>query len=402
MLTGFISVKIIALIVGPTGIALLGQLNNFSTIITTIASGGINSGVTKYVAESGKTEEKVKQWLSTGLQITVWSSLACGIVVVIFHQFLSKTILLSGDYGFVFVIFGSTITLYSLNMLIASILNGFKEYKKYVLVSIVGSIFGLLFTIFCVLVWQLPGALVSAVTFQSIMFFISFGMIRKLHWVNKSYFIEKFNWIIGKKYFKYTLMTFTSAATAPVSQLILRGYVITNISFAEAGWWEAMNRISNMYLMIITTSFGVYYLPRLSELRNDVSLKQEISKAYKLIIPILICGFSLIYFFRFLIIRILFTDEFLSMENLFFWQLCADFFKISSWLLAYLMLAKAMTKAFISTEILFNLLFISLSFFFMKFNGLVGITQALAINYLLYFLFMIFVFRKIIFIKNES
>lgn len=32
MLTSLISVKVVALIVGPSGIALLGQLNNFSSI----------------------------------------------------------------------------------------------------------------------------------------------------------------------------------------------------------------------------------------------------------------------------------------------------------------------------------------------------------------------------------
>ena len=77
-------------------------------------------------------------------------------------------------------------------------------------------------------------------------------------------------------------MAFTSAATVPVSQMLLRGYVITEISATEAGWWEAMNRISNMYLMVITTSFSVYYLPRLSELTNNDELRHEIFKSYKL------------------------------------------------------------------------------------------------------------------------
>ena len=46
MLTGLISVKVVASIIGPCGIALLGQLNNFSTILLGVANGGINSGIT--------------------------------------------------------------------------------------------------------------------------------------------------------------------------------------------------------------------------------------------------------------------------------------------------------------------------------------------------------------------
>jgi PST family polysaccharide transporter len=41
------------------------------------------------------------------------------------------------------------------------------------------------------------------------------------------------------------------------------------------------------------------------------------------------------------------------MKPLFTYQLLGDFFKIGSWLLAYLMIAKALAKTFIITEILF-------------------------------------------------
>ena len=231
------------------------------------------------------------------------------------------------------------------------------------------------------------------------MFFVSVWMIRDLPWFTLNNFVGKIDSIIARKYFKYALMTFVTAATAPVSQLILRGYVISNISGIEAGWWEAMNRISNMYLMVITTSFTVYYLPRLSEIKDDKELRDEIFKAYKIIIPALLLLFVGIYFSRFVIIKTLFTRDFLSMENLFFWQLIGDFFKICSWLLAFLMIAKAMSRIFITTEIVFSLGFLLLAFVFMKINGVVGITQALSVIYLLYFICMVLVFRKLIFHK---
>ena len=49
MITGLVSVKVVAAIIGPAGIALLGQLNNFSTILLSLSNGGINAGITKYV-----------------------------------------------------------------------------------------------------------------------------------------------------------------------------------------------------------------------------------------------------------------------------------------------------------------------------------------------------------------
>jgi len=308
--------------------------------------------------------------------------------------------MLSPQYGYVFVVFGVTILLYAFNNLLLSVLNGYKEYKLFVKINIVNSILGLLFTVALVYFFQLKGALISAVTFQSVMFFATLWMARKLPWMKKNFFLGKLKNQVVKKYLHYALMSFVSAATIPISNLILRGYVISNISDVHAGWWEAMNRISGMYLLVITSSFGVYYLPRLSELETRAELRHEIFKAYKVIIPVLIAGFSVIYFLRELVIYILFTKEFQPMERLFIWQLVGDFFKIASWLLAYLMVAKSMTKTFITTEILSSALFVGLSFLFMKTNGVVGITQGYFVSYLLYMMMMIIIFRKIIFFKS--
>lgn len=51
MLTGLIGVKVVASVIGPAGVALVGQLNNFASIAMAVSSGGINSGIIKYVAE---------------------------------------------------------------------------------------------------------------------------------------------------------------------------------------------------------------------------------------------------------------------------------------------------------------------------------------------------------------
>ena len=144
MLTGLVSVKVVATIIGPSGIALLGQLNNFSTIVMTMASGGINSGITKYVSEYKDCDNKVKGLLSTALRITICCSIIVGLLMIFLHNFLSTFIMLSSEYGYIFIIFGFTILLYALNTMLVSILNGYKEFKKYVSVNIVGSLFGLL------------------------------------------------------------------------------------------------------------------------------------------------------------------------------------------------------------------------------------------------------------------
>lgn len=396
MCTGLVSVKIVASIIGPAGVALVGQLNNFSTIALSLATGGINSGITKYIAEYKSDASKVKQYLATAFRITVVCSLLVGLVLLLLCKQLSSLIMMTPQYWYVFAIFGITITFYGLNNMLVSVVNGYKQFNKYVKVNVVSSIFGVAFTVALVLALGLPGALISAVTFQSLMIFVSVLMLRKLEWLRKDWLVGKFKRTIASQYFRYALMTLLSAFLVPISQMLLRGYVISEISITEAGWWEGMNRISNMYLMVITSSFSVYYLPRLSEISDRIELRHEIFKCYKVIVPLLLAGFTVIYFLRFFIVKLLFTHEFMPMTQLFIWQMAGDLFKICSWLLAFLMVAKSMTKAYISTEIIFTLSYILLGYTFIRFDGIVGLCQAYLTNYVLYLAVLTFMFRKLL------
>lgn len=397
MLTGLVSVKVVASIIGPAGVALVGQLNNFASIVMQFASGGINSGITKYVAEYKEYDSKITQYLSTALRITGICSLICSVLLIMLHRYISELIMLSPDYEYVFVIFGLTVFMYALNNLLTSVINGYKEFKKFVNINIANSIFGVIFTVTLVFFWHLEGALIGAVTYQSLMLIVTVFMVRKLPWFKWEFFHKRISRVITGRYFRYSLMAITTAMTVPVIQMLLRGYVMAEISTVEAGWWEGMNRISNMYLMVITSSFGVYYLPRLSELKDPAEIRHEIFKAYKVIVPMLLAGFVVIYFLRFFIIRLLFTPEFLPMQQLFAWQMAGDFFKICSWLLAYMMVAKAMTRLFVSTEIIFGLTYLGLGYLFVHINGIVGLTQGYLVNYILYIITMIIAFRSIFF-----
>ena len=225
-------------------------------------------------------------------------------------------------------------------------------------------------------------------------------MLKKQYWIVFFSFKEKLTKIVTQKYFHYTLMTITTALTIPVSQLFIRSYVISNISIVDAGYWEGINKLSGMYLMVITTSLSVYFLPKLAELKSNLEIRKEIIKAYKIIIPILIIGLLSIYLLRYFIVSLIFTKEFTPMSSLFPYQLIGDFFKIASWLLAFNMVARSMTKTFIFTEIITSLSFVLLALFFVEKNGVIGITKAYMINYIIYLVGMLILFRKLIFNLN--
>jgi PST family polysaccharide transporter len=188
-------------------------------------------------------------------------------------------------------------------------------------------------------------------------------------------------------------MTFVSATMVPLSQIYLRNYIGVNIGWDAAGYWQGISRISDTYLMLITTTLSIYYLPKLSSIQDKTELRKEIIYGYKIIMPIVIAMAAGVYIFRDFIIKLIFTKDFLPMRELFLYQLIGDVIKITSWLLGYIMVAKAMTRLFVISEIIFVFSFVGLGVLFIKIFGLVGITIAFMVNYLLYLLFLYFILR---------
>lgn len=393
LVSAFVINKVIALYIGPTGLAIVGQLQNFTSIITTFSNGAISSGIVKYTAEYQDIEEK-KKIFSSSIVISLICSLIISIFLFGFSDYLSELILKDIQYSSVFIIFGATIFLFALNMVLISILNGQKEIKKYVLVNIAGSIFSLVFTSILIMQLNLMGALYAMVLNQSVMFFVTLAFVLKSSWFKLEYFKQGLDKESLSKLSKYSLMAIVSALTVPVSHLIIREYIGENLGWDSAGYWQGIWYISTMYLMLVTTTLGVYYLPRLSEIQDNKELRKEIFSGYKIIMPIVILASLIIFLLKEYVILIAFSKDFMPMMELFAWQLIGDVIKIASWLLAYLMLAKAMTKVFIYTEVLFSALFVGLSLLFVDKFGLVGITYAYALNYFLYLVTMIFIFRK--------
>jgi O-antigen/teichoic acid export membrane protein len=397
MLTGVISVKVVATKLHPEGMALLGQLASFSLLLLSISTGGIKNGMTKYVAQYADSKRKYTLFLSTGFWITFSLSVLCGLVLIIGAGYFSSTILKDRQYTAVFYIFGITIIFYALNELLLSIINGFREFKKYVTINVAGSIVGLLFTIVLSYNFGVYGALVSLVTYQSVIFIVTLSLISRSSLFSWKMFFGKFSKTAAKGLGNYSKMAIVSLIALPIAQILVRNFVIDHEGKHNAGLWESMNRISNIYLTVITTSLSVYYLPKLAGLKNNNEIRNEVMSVYKLLIPFLILVSLLLIVFRYYIINILFSDEFQDMQQLFAFQLLGDLLKMSTWVLGYLLVAKAMTKTYIVVEIISCVFFVLLSMLFVTMFGTIGATIGYAAAFLCQLLIMIAIFRKLLF-----
>ena len=155
-----------------------------------------------------------------------------------------------------------------------------------------------------------------------------------------------------------------------------------------------MVRISDYYMMFATTLMTLYVLPKLSEIKTDARFKQEIFNFYRTILPIFVAGAVFIFVIKGFIIRMIFTQEFLAMKPLFFWQLLGDVFRLASVVIAYQFVAKNMFWYFVVTNVIsLATIYLTSSFFIGKY-GFVGASMGHFISYMTYFFVLLSIFRK--------
>lgn len=392
-LSGFIVTKVVAVKIGPEGIAYLGQFQNSTAILAMLATGAISNGVVKYLAEHKNDEVYVRRILNTAFTIVFICSIIISLIVTTTSIYLSEIAFKSTEYWLVYLLYGLFILAVSTNMIFAATLNGLKLIKNFTIINICSSLIGLTITVSFSYFFGLIGVLISSTVLAGIMFFINLYIFKKkgIKWQPN---LKEWDRKIGRQLFSFSLMTLVSGFINPSMQIAIRNKIIYDFSIQEAGYWQAVTKLSDYYLGFITTVLAVYYMPRLSEIKDQKEMKSEIINGYKLILPIVGLMAFLIWIFKNQIIQILFSPEFLPMLPLFKYQLIGDVLKIGSWLLAFLMLSKAMTKTYIVTEILFSCSFVAMSYWFLNHYGIVGVTYSFALNYGIYWIALWFIMRK--------
>jgi PST family polysaccharide transporter len=384
MLAGLAISKALAVTVGPSGLAIVGQFQNFVQIALTAGKGALDTGVTKYTAEYGPDPQRQVRLFSTALRLSAVCCAAVSLVLLVAAEPLAKLLLHSPEHAYIMRLFGVTLVMFVLNNLLLAIVNGLQEIRTYIEVNIAQSLLTLALTLALIDWLGLDGALIALVTNQSLVLVVLLWRIRRHVVIRAASFRAAFDAVEARRLGKFGIMAAISAVAAPVTGILVRDDIARNIGLEQAGHWQAMWYISSVYLTVVTTTLSVYYLPKLSATTDRSALRSELARGYSIVLPIVALAALSIYTLREFVVRVLFSESFLPMLDLFLWMLVGDVVKLASWLLAYLMLAKAMTRAFISTEILFSASFVVLSMLLTRAYGIEGVTYAHAVNYALY------------------
>jgi polysaccharide transporter, PST family len=371
-------------------------LQNLMSMAATFAAGALGQGVTKYTAEyngTGDTGQTLLLWRTAGT-VSLVASLVVGIVLAAASGPVARLLLFGGSYQPVIIAFALSLVMVTLNGFILAILNGLKEVKLFVMVSVAGSLIAATVAAFGALQFGLIGALLALATNQAIALLATVLLCWKRPWFTFANLVGQIDRHSLRGLGGFALMALTTALTVPVAQIVLRSFLSANFSIIEAGYWDAMTRLSTLGMLFATSTLSVYYLPRLAEALDGAALAREVRAVVVVVMPVAIAAALVIYLVREPLVMLLFDRSFLPMQSLFRFQLVDDVLKVGSWIYAYVMIGRAMTRSFIVTEIGFSASLVGITVVACRALGFDGVAIAYAINYALYGLAVFVIFRR--------
>ncbi len=401
VITGFFTTKIIALLIGPSGLPLISNFTNFLNSSKSIATLGMQEAVIAQIASVKNEEELLKKRISTGFFIMLFSALLVAFVVFFGANYYTKLLFKDVAYIHLIKFLAVLIPFFAIYVFFIAVINGFKRYKKVILINVLTTIFSFLVSISLIYKMQLFGALSALLVAQLISFILLLTVVKEIKEIIQKIHFSYFDKNVLKSYGVYGLMALVTALTVPWVFILVRNKIILNLGLAQAGYWDAMMRISNFYLMFVGSALSLYYLPTLAALKTDKAFFKEVKNYYKTIMPMLFIGLLLVYFLRDFIITFFLSKAFLPVSDLFCYQLAADFFKVASLAFTYQFLAKRMLWQYVFTEVFFVVVFYFLAQYFLNSEGLLGVVKSYFYSYILYYLVVLILFRKSIFSHNK-
>ena len=367
--------RLLAEMVGEVGISKIGQLRNFTMLLTSISSGGIFNGIIKYVSEYKEDKEQLQKMFSTAFVFTVIGSSIASVSLLIGAEFISEYLFGSTNFKYLIKLLAVIVPFIGMYRVFDGVVHGLSQYKNFAKIDLFGYLLGAFLLVVALYNYNIDGVLIAIAVTPIIqllvLLYIFFKTLKEYVKFSKLSLKIPF----AKELLAFTLMSFVSTGLLSFVEIDIRTMIRNQITEADSGIWTAMTFISKNYMVFSASIFTLYVVPKFAIIHTKKAFTLELKIIYKTILPLFGVGMLLVYFLRDYVILIIYPD-FTAMAPLFKWQLTGDFVRLATLVLGHQFIAKKMMKNFIFSEIISLALFYFLSHYLIKDYGVEGVVMA--------------------------
>lgn len=396
ILIAIVRSKVIALLLGPAGMGIVNLLQSTTGMIGSITNLGLETSAVKNVSEAHSLNDRQEFGkIVSVFKRLVWITGLLGVVLTTgFAGLLSEWTFGSRDYTWSFILLSITLLI---NQLAASnnvILQGTRQLKFLASANMLGSVLSLFVTLPLYYFFGLDGIVPSLIMMALGTLVVSTYFSNKIDYLkySPSWTEVKIN---GKQMVSLGFFLSLGVVLNSVIAYILRIYISNSGGVEDVGLYAAGFQIIGTYVGLVFTAMGTDYFPRLSAVAQDDPqrtklVNQQGEVALLILLPIIV----VFIFFAPWLVRLLYSQKFIPINEMIIWAAYGMFFKAASWAIAFQFLAKGASKLFFINELVVSIYLLLLNIGGYYYFGLMGLGLSYLITYMIY-LFQVYWITKL-------
>lgn len=380
--------KVIAVLLGPIGIGVAGLLTSTIAFITTLTNFGLGVSSVKNVATAYEANDiKRISIVITVLRRLVWITGIVGMIItLLLSKWLSEISFGNSNYTVAFAWLSLSLIFNQLTVGQDVLLQGMRKLRSLALANISGAFLGLIISAPLYYFYGIDGIVPALIGTSILTMLISFWFAKDIK-ISKVIVSRTESIAEAKDMLRMGFLLSVSSLITVGAAYFIRIYISDLGGIEQVGLFNAGFAIIGTYVGIVFNAMATDFYPRLSGVaHNDARARELINHQAEIAILILAPILSIFLVFINWIVVLLYSKEFLPINEMIHWAALGMYFKAASWSIAFILLAKGESKIFFVNELAWNIYTLILNILGYKFFGLNGLGMSFLLAYILYLL----------------
>lgn len=382
MLVALIKNKIVAVLLGPEGFGIISIYQNIIYFIKTGAGLGVSQSAVKDISEANIIQDRnvFSKVISVTNHIILYTSLFGFLLTLVLAPLLSQWGFNDRIHIIAFCFLSLSVAFEILTENQLAILKGVRHLKALAKASLIGTIVALLTGIPLFFILGKRGIVPSLIVSSISSAIVSSYYVHKIEY-KRLPISFKDTIKCGFSMIKMGSVLMMSNLLSYLFNVIILGYIKRLGGVEDVGLYNAGSTLVVSYFGMVTTALNTDYYPRIAAINtDDVSIGKEANRQV-LVGLILIIPLSILFvFFSPIILRILYSSEFVSVKTYMDIAIIGVLISIVSNCLGYVFIAKQESKLYLITSIIINVLSVPIYFILYRYCGLMGLGLSYVIN----------------------
>jgi antigen flippase len=397
-LVGMVRVKIIALLLGPAGVGLIGLYSSAVGLVGMLTGLGISSsGVREVALAHGQDDPQAVARTVKVLRRTCWATGLLGWALSAAAAVpLSRWAFGDTAHAAAIAVLGVTLLLGAISGGQAALLQGVRRIGDLARIQVLAMLLNTVVAIGLYTWLREEGIVPVLVATAVVSLACSWWFARRvaLHPVELPW---RQTWRETRRLAKLGFAFMWSGLLLAGLDIFTRSLITRSHGLEAAGYYQAAWALSGMFAAFVLSAMGTDFYPRLTAVIEDrEAAVRAVNEQTEIGILLALPGLLATLAFGPWILELFYSRKFLPAADLMPWFILGVFGRVVSWPLGFIQLAKGASRVFMLTETAFIALWLVLVLILVPRSGVVGAAYAFALIYFLHPLAMLGLSRYLI------